>query len=542
MPRSFFLELIRHVTLTVVLKVGCSDGDQARKNDLPVSKPTVTVASHAITSSHAQEPDDAQKLALVNRLRPEVETFCGACHAKPIPDSVEQANWPREVAKGFEFYRLSARTDLHVPSVKDVTDYYAYQAPEKLTMPVCMVRNPLSVLDFRPKPVFKSSVPSVLAQPPCISHLAWIDLGGRGEKSIVYCDLGTGSIYAFDPRTLNSVPTRLGVLFQPVKFDPCDLDGDGRMDLVVADLGELAATDSDLGRVVWLKQRESSDQYEQIVLREGLGRVADVRVADFDGDGDPDILVAEFGYRVTGRILMLENVGTGEVGHPKFEMRVIDERHGSMELPLVDLNGDGHLDFVALISQEFEVVEAFINNGAGNFEVQTIWKANDPIYGSARIELADIDSDGDVDVVFANGDSFDNGSKPFHSVQWLENKGTFPFEHHHITHMPGVLAIKVADFDGDGDLDIVAGALVAERFDESLEAAGVESLILLEQISPGEFKRTAIEISAYQHGAIEVGDFDDDGQIDIAAWNFLHFQPDLSTRQDFTIWKNFGKR
>jgi len=108
--------------------------------------------------------------------------------------------------------------------------------------------------------------------------------------------------------------------------------------------------------------------------------------------------------------------------------------------------------------------------------------------------------------------------------------------------MPGVLAIKVADFDGDGDLDIVAGALVAERFDESLEAAGVESLILLEQISPGEFKRTAIEISAYQHGAIEVGDFDGDGQIDIAAGNFLHFQPDLSTCQNFTIWKKFGKR
>ena len=56
-----------------------------------------------------------------------------------------------------------------------------------------------------------------------------------------------------------------------------------------------------------------------------------------------------------------------------------------MHVPPIDLNGDGHLDFVALISQDHEVVEAFINDGTGNFNNEVIWAAPDPAYGSSGI-------------------------------------------------------------------------------------------------------------------------------------------------------------
>ncbi|WP_442510146.1 FG-GAP repeat domain-containing protein [Novipirellula sp. SH528] len=518
----------------IAFSVGCSDSSS--------TKPTPEASTkNAGEQSSTQEPGEAEKLAFTQRLRPQVEEFCGSCHVTPRADSVDRKRWPREVLQGFEFQRLSGRDARNPPSVEDVTKYFVYLAPETLQMPRSIVGNPPSRVKFEATAISKLAGKSSAAQPPCISQIKWMALDDGGPRSLIYCDLGTGSIYQFQPQT-DDAPKLLAVLYQPTSFEPVDLDGDGRLDLVVADLGEFLAADSDLGRVVWLRRRANGDQFDEIVLHEGLGRVADVKPADFDGDGDIDILVSEFGWRTTGRILMLEQTSVDKDGVPKFDLKVIDRRHGTIETPLVDLNGDGHLDFVALISQEHEVVEAFINDGTGRFSIETLYRANDPTYGSSRIELADLDGDGDVDVVYANGDSFDSGSKPYHSVQWLENPGTFPFEHHHITYMPGVLAIKTADFDNDGDLDIVAGALMAERADESLEAAGVESLILLEQTAPREFKRTQIETSAYQHGAIEVGDFDGDDLIDIAVGNFLHYQPQLPTRQDFIIWKNLGLR
>ncbi len=520
--------------------LGCSDG--------PVNKQTAAVAPETIVSTTAQgsaattTSDDGGLLVFVEQMRPQVDAFCGDCHVTPKPGNIDRGRWPREVLQGFEFYRVSGRHDLHPPSVEDVTKYFVSQAPETLTMPASIVGNPFSATHFEPSNIFKPISQTVTAQLPCVSFLKWMNLESSGGKSLVYCDLGTGTIYAYQPQAPGAVPKPIAVLFQPAKFAPCDLNGDERTDLVVADLGEFAPADSDLGRIVWLKRRESGDQFDSVVLQDGLGRVADVSPADFDGDGDIDILVAEFGWRKTGRILMLENQGAIENEEPKFELKVLDNRHGAMELPVVDLNGDGQLDFVVLFSQEFEVVEAFINRGHGEFEKQVLFRADDPTYGSARIELADVDGDGDQDVVYANGDTFDTGSKPYHSVQWLENQGAFPFQHHHITFMPGVLAIKLADFDNDGDLDIIAGALVPTRLEESLESAGVESFILLEQTSPSQFKRTKLETSDYYHGAIETGDFDGDGRVDIAVGNFLHFNPTLPARHDFTIWKNLGQR
>ena len=72
---------------------------------------------------------------------------------------------------------------------------------------------------------------------------------------------------------------------------------------------------------------------------------------------DVDLIVAEFGWRKTGRILLLEN--PGNIGTtPEFRMHELDSRHGAIHVPAADLNGDGRLDFVALISQEHETVVA----------------------------------------------------------------------------------------------------------------------------------------------------------------------------------------
>lgn len=486
----------------------------------------------AVTASANQSLDRREFL---ERLQPQVQSFCGDCHATPLAESFVKHDWPAEVGKGYMFYALSGRGDLKVPDQNEVTRYFVEQAPDRLAMPDSIAGNPPAAVRFEPVEVRRPIATAATMRPPCISHLQWTDLGLRDQPCLVYCDLGSGTVNAYWPGT-DPAFKRLATLYQPVHAQRCDLDGDGNQDLVVADLGEFLAADSDLGRVIWLQRIDQSDEFQPVVLSEGLGRVADVRPGDFDGDGDIDLVVAEFGWNKTGRIFWLENQREQGNSQIHFELHDIDRRHGAIHVPQIDLNGDGHLDFIALISQEFETIQAFINNAKGGFDAVSIWMAADPTYGSSGIECVDVDGDGDTDVLYCNGDSFDHGPKPYHSVQWLENRGEFPFVHHPLSRMPGVLAISSGDYDGDQDLDIVATSMLPPTADEQLSRSDVESLVLFEQVSPGKFQRTWMEVAKSHHGAIESADFNGDGRIDIAVGNF--FRLNEVGKPEFTIWWN----
>jgi len=60
-----------------------------------------------------------------------------------------------------------------------------------------------------------------------------------------------------------------------------------------------------------------------------------------------------------------------------------------------------------------------------------------------------------------NGDSLDDFTvRPFHGVRGLENIGSFPWVQHDLMLMSGVHRAQAADMDGDGDLDVVACAFL----------------------------------------------------------------------------------
>jgi hypothetical protein len=510
--------------------VGCGDSQPSAvgRSSLPPGESTVVEENTGI-----KLPRDRQEF--VNRVRPRVTAFCSNCHVMPRPGSSSREDWVAEVNQGFTLYRLSGRSDLEVPPYEQVLEFFQCQAPVEVSFRSSIQSDAPTPIRLRPSPI---RLPG--NRPPGITNIRWIDIGLKNSRALVYCDIGSGAVKAHWPQVVGKPTERLATLFQPVHVEPCDLDADGHTDLVVADIGEFNAQDSDIGRVVWLRRKPDSEAFEQIVLRDGLSRVADVQPGDFDGDGDLDLMVAEFGWRTSGRIVLLENklaqAGTQENEQAQFDLRVIDPRHGAIHVPPVDLNGDGHLDFVALISQHHEVVEAFINDGNGSFDSEVIWQAPDPAYGSSGIELVDLDNDGDLDVLYSNGDSFDRGPKPHHSVQWLENDGDYPYKHHHLCKMPGVLNAKSGDFDGDGDLDIVAVSLLASLINNEPGSSELSSIMMLIQTSPGEFERTQVEANAHHHISVETGDFDDDGKLDFAAGTFLRGggfdQPDL------IIWYN----
>ena len=460
--------------------------------------------------------------------------FCGGCHAMPKPDSFPKSAWYDEVKRGFDFYHQSHRKDLSPPPLQPVVEYFRSRAPATLdASPDKSFSGPERVR-FRSEEIPMRRSGGTDTKPAAISFVGHWPLQGPGS-SLLFNDMANGGLYIANLHGIQQSSDRIAELKHPAGASGCDLNGNGLMDLVVADLGSFNPADHDRGRVMWLADVEDASRRSTTALIDGLGRVADVQPADFDADGDIDLIVAEFGWHKTGRILYLRN--DGDSISPKYISTVVDPRPGAIHVPVVDLNRDGRPDFVALISQEFEVIEAFLNQGDGTFAKHSIHAANDPAFGSSGIQVVDMDGDGDADILYSNGDMFDSFLiKPCHGIQWLENTGRFPYVPHRLTAFPGAHRALAGDLDGDGDLDIVAAAFLPAAVRESEAGKRLESLIWLEQLRHGEYIRHALETGNCLHAALDLTDLDGDGDLDIACGSFR--DGGSSDQSAVTIWWN----
>jgi FG-GAP-like repeat len=352
---------------------------------------------------------------------------------------------------------------------------------------------------------------------PAVSSLQIVDLDGDGRLDLLGTDMQQGVVFSASPARDATTLTVLAGVPYPSRVAIADLNADGRRDLLVGGLGEFLPADHARGAVFWLPGRGGSTF--GAFWFDGWPRVADVQAADFNGDGRLDLAVAAFGWRKTGRLAILDNQ-TGDWLKPDFRAHTIDPRTGGVQMIPADLNGDGRMDFVALLAQEHETVLAYLNTGGFSFERRVIYAAPHPNWGSSGIQLVDLDRDGDRDVLLAHGDTFDDFIvKPYHGIQWLENRGDYPYVAHTIAAIPGVHGIRAADLDDDGDLDVVASALLAGGSD--VDEAVLPAVVWLEQVKPGVFTRHTIAMGFPRHAALDVGDIDGDGDPDIAVGYFF---------------------
>ena len=458
--------------------------------------------------------DDSQAAPIDPALvKSQVETFCGDCHATPLARSFPKSAWAEEVEQGFKFYFTSGRSDLELPVPNHVTRYFENEAPEKLEFPVEAVTDLQAAEQFTSMDVAPSG-----ADTASTSNVNWLQLPGGSPPQVVFTDMRSGEVGTFNPNT-NELKI-IAHLKNPAHSELVDLDQDGYDDLIIADLGSFAPADHTNGQVVWLRWNEQDQKFETNILAGKIGRVAEVQPADFDGDGDWDLIVAEFGWRNTGSIFMLENVA--DKGRaPQFKKREVDVRHGAINVPICDLNGDGRPDFIALISQEYEEIVYFANLGDNHFTPQILYSGNDPAFGSSGIELNDLDEDGDLDILYVNGDTFDSFFvKPYHGIRWLENQGDLKFAVHELARMPGVHRATAADMDNDGDKDIVAVALLPQGLKDKYETTDFESAILLRNQGGGRFEHGLLERGICNHPTCLLADIDDDGDMDMVAGNY----------------------
>jgi hypothetical protein len=446
-------------------------------------------------------------------VEPQVRAFCGGCHATPRPDSYPRAAWYEEVRRGYDFYHESGRLDLQPPVQAAVVAWYQERAPEKL--PLAVTPSTPSPIRFRVESLEQAAFQT--GPDPAVSFLDW----QPHDRALWLSDMRHGLV-VLAPLAAGGSSMQWRACAHPVAVRECDLDGNGVNDLVMADLGSFLPEDHDRGRLVWQRDGARDPEATPQVLLDGVGRIADVRVADLNGNGRLDLVVAEFGWHRTGGIHILWNQPSPSDADalPTFSVETIDRRPGTIHVPVADLDGDGRLDIVALISQEHESVTAFLNRPDG-FQPVTLYQAPDPSWGSSGIELVDLDQDGDLDVLYTNGDTFDSYVvKPYHGITWLENTGDFPFRSHSLAAMPGVHRALAADLDGDGDLDIVAAALIPGKLRDQTDASGLDAVLWLEQVAPGRFVRHTLRTGDPAHAAIAVGDFDRNGDLDFVVGCF----------------------
>ncbi|HEY5623719.1 MAG TPA: FG-GAP-like repeat-containing protein [Gammaproteobacteria bacterium] len=244
------------------------------------------------------------------------------------------------------------------------------------------------------------------------------------------------------------------------------------------------------------------------VVIENLYRMADMNLTDFNGDGVPDIVVSGFGA-VFGNVAWYESQPDGS-----FEEHTLVALPGAVKTESHDFNGDGLLDIMVLLSDAREGLHIFENQGNGQFEQRTIFQTH-PAYGHTYFELQDFDDDGDMDVLVVNGDNVDsdpyNTNKYYQGLRIYLNRGNYEFEEAYFYPMYGAFVAKAADFDEDGDLDIAAIS-----FYPDFSSGSRESFTYLENGGGLTFiPFTNGQVMRGRWMTMDIGDVDGDNDVDV---------------------------
>ncbi len=460
-------------------------------------------ASIISANSYAQEESKTQSEGVNDA---EIVTqYCGVCHKVPPAYLMPKKFWPRAVrAMANLSEKRMGREFISEEIGTIISNYYVRNSPQHLPMLPYQPLVPASRA-FEKLDVAKQSAL------PLVVNAKAIDINLKSVNELLVSDAEQNQIILLSHIQGTWHETILARVNVPVNTEIIDYDRDGDKDIIVAVLGDFPPSEKLVGEVILLTQL-APGKFKPTVLLNNVGRITDARAVDLDGDKDLDIAVSIFGGGFIGELAWLENKGNGT-----HKRHTILKLSGALNATPADINNDGKMDLISLIAQEHEIIIAMINKGNGQFQATRLGQAPHPMFGSTSMELVDMDNDNDLDLLFTNGDANDlqMDPKPYHGVQWSENKGNLKFTYHDIGRFYGASKAVAGDLDNDGDIDVVASS-----WHNYWEDPSRHSLIWFENNGKQQFTRHNITNKPRSIVSLELKDVTGDQYLDIIAGVF----------------------
>jgi hypothetical protein len=274
-----------------------------------------------------------------------------------------------------------------------------------------------------------------------------------------------------------------------------DFNRDGHPDVVVATNTVVRAGISELDVISGSAQGPLAPAQVFELGQYQTGVVA----ADFNGDGAPDIAVADNGK---AGVEVLLNRGDGTFGAPT----TYPTGTTPYALRAADLDGDGNLDLVSVTLESANAVSILAGRGDGTFAA----KKDLSLGTSADAEdlaIADMNGDGVPDLVVANG----NLGSAVPAVFTFLGTGNLGFAAPTTTTVTAALGMVVGDFNEDHHLDLV----VSSYLNQDLLLGNGDGTYAAPVTVPGVGEGTGLAAA----------DFDGDGHLDLAVTSGTWFSP-----------------
>jgi hypothetical protein len=267
---------------------------------------------------------------------------------------------------------------------------------------------------------------------------AWPDVvaalaQGNDGRIVWYRNQGDST---FSPQVISSV---LG----SATVTPLDFDRDGDVDLVANNPGQ--------GGLLELRN-DGSGTFTASVQPVTVGNIQEVVSADLDRDGDLDLVFSEIR---NGRFLVRAAMASDQLA--SFSVKELLNRPVTIpgRIVLGDLLAEGTMQVLVTLPGSGELL---LLDAQGVIAPRTIASG---LSSPLRASVADLDGDGDQDILAAVFGAPDGGSSPANGdqVSWWENRGEDGFRQRSISNLlDNPSAVLATDLDGDGDLDTVSAS------------------------------------------------------------------------------------